>query len=108
MRKPKAGAVAYLSGSASNVGQDKDSDKRQRAAIAAFARANGFVIVDEYYDAAVSRADPVDRRPGFTNMLRKLAENGSKTIIVEFLTASPGTLLSSSPATTCSGHSELP
>ena len=33
---------------------DKDSDKRQNAAIAAFARRNGYEIVDTYYDAAVS------------------------------------------------------
>jgi len=39
--------------------------------------------VDEYYDAAVSGADPVDQRPGFVEMLRRLAANGAKTIIVE-------------------------
>jgi DNA invertase Pin-like site-specific DNA recombinase len=84
MKKKRPSAVAYLrTSSATNVGHDKDSDKRQRAAIEAFARATGYEIVGEYYDAAVSGADPVDRRPGFTNMLRQLAENGSKTIIVE-------------------------
>jgi DNA invertase Pin-like site-specific DNA recombinase len=40
-------------------------------------------IVDEYYDAAVSGADPVDQRPGFAEMLLRLAANGAKTIIVE-------------------------
>src|SRR6476660_3146631 len=44
---------------------DKDSDKRQRAGIAAFAKHAKFTIVDEYYDAAVSGADPVDQPPGF-------------------------------------------
>ena len=59
-------AVAYLrTSSATNVGADKDSDKRQRAAIEAFAKRAGFTIVEEYYDAAVSGADPVDQRPGF-------------------------------------------
>ena len=53
-------AVAYLrTSSAANVGADKDSDKRQRAAIEAFAKRAGFTIVEEYYDAAVSGADPV-------------------------------------------------
>ena len=48
-------AVAYLrTSSAANVGADKDSDKRQRAAIDAFAKHVKFTIVDEYYDAAVS------------------------------------------------------
>ena len=77
-------AVAYLrTSSATNVGADKDSDKRQRAAIEAFARQAGFAIMGEYYDAAVSGADPVDQRPGFAEMLLQLAANGAKTIIVE-------------------------
>ena len=64
-------AVAYLrTSSATNVGADKDSDKRQRAAIEAFAKPAGFAIVAEYYDAAVSGADPVDQRPGFADMLQ--------------------------------------
>ena len=64
-------------------GKTKDSDKRQRAAIEAFARHAGFIIVAEYYDAAVSGADPVGERPGFAEMLQRLAANGAKTIIVE-------------------------
>src|SRR5262245_8175198 len=77
-------AVAYLrTSSAANVGNDKDSDKRQMTAITTFARANGYEIVGTYYDAAVSGADPVTNRDGFTEMLRRLATNGAKTIIVE-------------------------
>ena len=77
-------AVAYLrTSSAASVGADKDSDKRQRAAIEAFAKRAGFTIVEEYYDAAVSGADPVNQRPGFCEMLQRLATNGAKTIIVE-------------------------
>ncbi len=77
-------AVAYLrTSSAANVGADKDSDKRQRAAIEAFAKVAGFGVVGEYYDAAVSGADPVDQRPGFAEMLQRLAANGAKAIIVE-------------------------
>jgi len=80
----KVGAVAYLrTSSATNVGADKDSDKRQRAAIEGFARANGYVIVDEYYDAAVSGADPVGERPGFAAMLDRIASNGVRSIIIE-------------------------
>jgi DNA invertase Pin-like site-specific DNA recombinase len=62
---------------------DKDSDKRQRAAIEAFAKRAGFAIVDEYYDKAVSGADRIDQRRGFAEMLQRLAANGAKTIIVE-------------------------
>jgi DNA invertase Pin-like site-specific DNA recombinase len=77
-------AVAYLrTSSAANVGADKDSDKRQRVAIEAFAKQARFTIVGEYYDAAVSGADPVDQRPGFAEMLQRLAADGAKTIIVE-------------------------
>jgi DNA invertase Pin-like site-specific DNA recombinase len=77
-------AVAYLrTSSAANVGADKDSDKRQRAAIEAFAKRAGFSIVGEYYDKAVSGADRIDQRPGFAEMLQQLATDGAKTIIVE-------------------------
>jgi DNA invertase Pin-like site-specific DNA recombinase len=77
-------AVAYLrTSSAANVGADKDSDKRQRAAIEAYAKQAGFTIVAEYYDKAVSGADRIDQRPGFREMLQRLASNGAKTIIVE-------------------------
>src|SRR6185437_12425774 len=84
MAKELKPAVAYLrTSSAGNVGPDKDSDKRQRAAIAAFAKRAGFTIVGEFYDAAVSGADPVNQRPGLARMLQQLAANGAKTIIVE-------------------------
>ena len=47
-------AVAYIrTSSAANVGADKDSDKRQRAAIESFAKRSGFDLVAEYNDAAV-------------------------------------------------------
>ena len=77
-------AVAYLrTSSAANVGADKDSDKRQRAAIEAYAKRAGFTLVAEYYDKAVSGADRIDDRPGFREMLQHLASNRAKTIIVE-------------------------
>jgi DNA invertase Pin-like site-specific DNA recombinase len=84
MARKQTPAVAYMrTSSATNVGADKDSDKRQRAAIEAFSKRVGFAIVGEYYDAAVSGADPIDKRPGFVDMLQRLATNGAKTIIVE-------------------------
>jgi DNA invertase Pin-like site-specific DNA recombinase len=69
--------------SASNVRADKDSEKRQRQAIEAFAKAAGYSIVETFYDSAVSGADPVGERPGFAKMLERLLANGAKTIIVE-------------------------
>jgi DNA invertase Pin-like site-specific DNA recombinase len=77
-------AVAYLrTSSRTNVGADKDSDKRQRAAIEAYAKAAGYELVAEFYDAAVSGADPIGDRPGFAEMLEVLLANGARTIIVE-------------------------
>lgn len=79
-------AVGYMrTSSAANVGADKDSDKRQREAIEGYAKANGYQIaaVDWYYDAAVSGADPITDRPGFSDMLTRLISNGCRTIIVE-------------------------
>lgn len=84
MAKGSVQAIAYLrTSSASNVGTDKDSDKRQRVAIAAFAKAAGFEVVAEYYDAAVSGADPIETRPGFSDLLDKIEGNGCRTVIVE-------------------------
>jgi DNA invertase Pin-like site-specific DNA recombinase len=63
-------AVAYLrTSSATNTGPDKDSDKRQRTAISAFAKAHG--------------ADPIAERPGFKAMLDRIAGNGVRCILVE-------------------------
>ena len=84
MARETAKAVAYLrTSSKTNIGPDKDSDKRQQAAIQAFAKANRFEIVATFYDAAVSGADPVTDRPGFAEMLERLMSNGARTIIVE-------------------------
>jgi len=41
------------------------------------------VIVDWFYDAAVSGADPIEVRPGFAELLARIADNGVRTIIVE-------------------------
>ena len=77
-------AVAYIrTSSAANVGADKDSDKRQRAAIAVSARRAGFDLVAEFNDAAVSGADPIDTRPGFAELLDRIEDNGVRTVIVE-------------------------
>jgi DNA invertase Pin-like site-specific DNA recombinase len=77
-------AVAYFrTSSAANVGADKDTVQRQRDAVAAYAAAHGLTIVREFYDAAVSGADPIDRRPGFVELLAYVHGNGARTILVE-------------------------
>jgi DNA invertase Pin-like site-specific DNA recombinase len=75
-------AVSYLrTSSQTNVGGD--SDKRQRQAIQAYAVANDIEIEQEYWDQAVSGADPVETRPGFAAMLDKLESNGVRVVLVE-------------------------
>src|SRR5262245_32600969 len=77
-------AFAYLrTSSAANVGSDKDSDRRQRDAIMAFAKRAGYELAGEFHDAAVSGADHIEARPGFAEMLKTIAGNGVRTIIVE-------------------------
>jgi len=77
-------ALAYLrTSSAANVGADKDSDKRQREAIDRYAESAGYEIVGQYYDAAVSGADPLDTRPGFAMMIERITSNGVRCILVE-------------------------
>src|SRR5215467_11266965 len=82
--KAKTPALAYLrTSSSANVGTDKDSDKRQRLAIATFAKHGGYELLEEFYDAAVSGADPIDARPGFKSLLERIMTNGVRTVIVE-------------------------
>ena len=79
-------AVAYLrTSSAANVGADKDSDKRQRQAIAAYAKSARFEIAadDWFYDPAVSGADPIETRPGFNRLLDRIEGNGVRVVIIE-------------------------
>jgi DNA invertase Pin-like site-specific DNA recombinase len=77
-------AVAYIrTSSAANVGTDKDSDKRQRAAIEGFAKRAGFALVGEFTDAAVSGADPIETRRGFAELLDRIEGNGVRTVVVE-------------------------
>ena len=77
-------AVGYMrTSSAANVGDGKDSEARQRKAIEGYAKASGIVVVDWFYDAAVSGADAIEARPGFAALLARIAGNGVRTIIVE-------------------------
>ena len=79
---PKAVAY-YRTSSATNVGSDKDSLKRQQEGVQGYAKANKIEIVREFYDAAVSGADPLHERQGFSELLTYVAGNGANTILVE-------------------------
>ena len=77
-------AVAYFrTSSASNVGEERDSLKRQRSVVGAFATRQAIQIVNEFYDAAVSGSDAIEDRPGFTALLDRIEGNGIRTVIVE-------------------------
>src|ERR1700722_311434 len=77
-------ACAYFrTSSATNVGVDKDSLKRQQEAVQSFAARAGIEIVREFYDAAVSGADPVDSRAGFCDMVAYMLGNGARSVLVE-------------------------
>jgi len=83
-RKALIEAVAYIrTSSATNVGADKDSDRRQREAITAFARRAGYNIFEEFSDEAVKGTDAVDARPGFAAMLKLIASSSIQIIIME-------------------------
>lgn len=77
-------AFSYLrTSSAANVGTDKDSASRQIEAIRAFAHRAGLVLVDSFYDAAVSGSDALETRPGFAALLDRTEMKGVFTVIVE-------------------------
>ena len=65
------------------MGLDKDSLKRQRDAVLKYAKSHKLNIAQEFYDPAVSGADPIQNRPGFGELLRYITGNGARTVLVE-------------------------
>lgn len=77
-------AVAYFrTSSATNVGPNKDSLKRQREAVRSYAKNHKLKVVQEFYDPAVSGADPIQDRPGFGKLLAYITGNGARIVLVE-------------------------
>jgi DNA invertase Pin-like site-specific DNA recombinase len=52
-------------------------------AIEGFAKRGGYDLVDWFNDPAVSGADPIETRPGFSALLDRIEGNGVRTVIVE-------------------------
>ena len=75
-------AVSYLR--VSGKGQaDGDGPERQRQAIARFAQASRFSILEEYSDIGVSGTRELSDRPGLARLLDRLESNGVRVVIVE-------------------------
>jgi len=73
----------YRTSSATNVGEDRDSLTRQQDAVHGYAKGQGWEVVAEYYDAAVSGSDPVDQRDQFTSMISYIQDHEIDTVLVE-------------------------
>ena len=79
--KPTAALAYYRTSSTTNV--DGDSEDRQRLSIDAYAKRAGLEIVADFYDAAVSGADPIDQRAGFIDLMAFAAAEGVEVVLVE-------------------------
>ena len=76
--------MAYFrTSSSTNVGPNKDSLKRQRDAVRSYAKTHRLKVVQEFYDPAVSGADPIQDRPGFGELLAYITGNGARIVLVE-------------------------
>jgi DNA invertase Pin-like site-specific DNA recombinase len=83
MARKNATAVAYYrTSSATNVGTDKDSQKRQAESVERYAKGR-FVVANSFYDAAVSGSDPVDVREGFGALLAYCEAHKVGVVLVE-------------------------
>ncbi len=71
--------------------------RRQRAAIERFAQAHGYELVGEFYDAAVSSADPLESRLGFAAMLARIEGNSVRMVIVKDASRFPARSLAIAP-----------
>lgn len=75
-------ATAYLrTSSSTNV--DGDSPHRQNDAVMAYAERQGVEVVSCFWDAAVSGADALDQRPGFSALMQHCRTENISLVLVE-------------------------
>lgn len=78
----KVKAVSYIR--VSGKGQiEGDGLERQRTAIARFAKAAKYDVVEEFCDAGVSGTKDLANRPGLAALLDRIESNGVRVVIVE-------------------------
>ena len=73
----------YRTSSNSNVGEDKDTKKRQQNAVMNYASSNGMNVVAEFYDKGVSGTKEILNRTSFMEMLNYCEDNSIDTIVFE-------------------------
>ena len=49
----------------------------------AYAQRAGLLVTDWFYDPAVSGADPIETRPGFSALLDRIEGNGVRVVLIE-------------------------
>ena len=77
-------AVAYYrTSSMSNVGEDKDSLKRQQRTVEKYAKENKIEIVFARYDAGKSGATPIEKRAGLAELIQLCQEEQIPMILCE-------------------------
>ena len=82
MDNQKKAAFGYLR--VSSEGQiEGDGFTRQRAAIEAYAKAHGIIIVRWFEERGVSGTTESNDRPAFQEMLVALLSNGTRTVLIE-------------------------
>jgi Site-specific recombinases, DNA invertase Pin homologs len=70
----------YRTSSLKNVGEDKDSLKRQKSVVHRFCKNNGYEISGEFYET-MSGDNEILTRPVFNEMLNFCDSHDIKTII---------------------------
>ena len=73
----------YRTSSSSNVGNDKDSRKRQKHSVETYTKSNGMNLVAEFYDKGVSGTKEILNRTSFMEMLNYCEDNSIDTIVFE-------------------------
>ena len=73
----------YRTSSSSNVGNDKDSRKRQKQSVQTYTKSNGMNLVAEFYDKGVSGTKEILNRTSFMEMLNYCEDNSIDTIVFE-------------------------